>query len=92
MLFFVDVRVKGEMSLDELWALWEKEAEAALAAKAAGTVVALYKVAGQRRVLVILNIDSHDELDRVLMAGPAHGSLFRIRGDRSRATVRDLCR
>ncbi len=33
MLFFVKVRVKHEgMSLDELWSLWETEAEAALGA------------------------------------------------------------
>ena len=70
MLFFVKVRVdpKG-MSLDELWNLWEKEAEGAKGAKAAGKVVALYKVAGQRRVIGILNVDSHDEMDRIIMAG-----------------------
>lgn len=70
MLFFVKVRVdhKG-ISLDQLWNLWEKEAEGAKGAMAAGKVVALYKVAGQRRVIGILNMDSHDEMDRVLMAG-----------------------
>ncbi|MEE9325074.1 MAG: muconolactone Delta-isomerase family protein [Dehalococcoidia bacterium] len=70
MLFFVKVRVEPkEMSQDELWALWEKEADAALAAKAAGKVVAIYKVSGQRRVLGIVDVDSHDEIDRILMAG-----------------------
>jgi hypothetical protein len=45
MLFFVKVRVDTkDMSLDELWDIWEKEAEAALGAKEAGKVVALYKV------------------------------------------------
>jgi len=70
MLFFVKVRVdpKG-MSLDDLWNLWEKEAEGAKGAMKAGKVVALYKVSGQRRVIGILNMDSHDELDKVLMAG-----------------------
>jgi hypothetical protein len=39
-LIFVDVRVdpKG-MSQDELWEAWEEEANAAVAAKEAGTVV-----------------------------------------------------
>lgn len=70
MLFFVKVRVKHEgMSLDELWTRWETEAEAALGAKAAGKVTALFKVVGQRRVLAIADVESHDELDRILMAG-----------------------
>ena len=70
MLYFVKARIdpKG-MSLDELWNLWEKEAEGAKGVRAAGKVVALYKVAGQRRVIAILNMDSHDEMDQVLMAG-----------------------
>ena len=69
-LIFVDVRVdpKG-MSQDDLWEAWEEEANAALAAKDAGTVVALYKVSGQRRVLALLDLESHDELDRIWMAG-----------------------
>lgn len=70
MLVFVKVRVNHSgMSIDELWRQWEKEAEAALGAKAAGKVAALYKVAGQRRVVGVLNVESPDELDRILMAG-----------------------
>ncbi len=69
MLIFVDVRVdpKG-MSQDELWEAWEEEANAALAAKEAGKVVGLYKVSGQRRILAILDVESHDELDQIWMA------------------------
>lgn len=61
MLVFVDFRVdpKG-LSLDELWEAWDEEA---------GKVVGLYKVSGQRRVLGVLDVESHDELDRILMAG-----------------------
>ena len=70
MLFFVKVRVDPkELSLGELWDIWEKETEAALGAKAAGKVKALYKVSGQRRVVAILDVDSHEELDRIIMAG-----------------------
>lgn len=70
MQFFIKVRVDPkEMSLDDLWNSWEKEAEAAMGAKAAGKVTALYKVCGQRRVVGILNVESHDELDRIIMAG-----------------------
>ncbi len=69
MLVFVDVRVDPkELSQDELWEAWEEEANAALAAKDAGTVVSLYKVCGQRRVLVLLDVESHDELDQIWMA------------------------
>lgn len=57
------------MSSEELWRQWEKEADAALGAKAAGKVAALYKVAGQRQVVGVLKVDSPDELDRILMAG-----------------------
>lgn len=66
MLFFVKVRVDHTgVSEEELWDLWEKEAEAALSAKAAGKIVSLYKVVGQRRVLMIVNVESHDELDQL---------------------------
>ena len=69
MLYFFNVRVNPkDMSQDELWDLWEQEADAAVAAREAGKVVSLYKVAGQRRVLGILDVESHDELDRILMA------------------------
>ena len=69
MLIFVDVRVDPkEMSQEELWEAWEEEANAALAAKDAGKVVALYKVCGQRRVLALLDVESHDELDQIWMA------------------------
>ena len=32
-------------------------------------IVALYKVAGQRRVVGIIDAESHDELDQMIMAG-----------------------
>ena len=68
MLYYLKVRVDHQrLTPEELWGQWEKEADAALRAKAAGSIVALYKVVGQRRVLVIVNVPSHDELDRALM-------------------------
>jgi len=67
-LIFVDVRVDPkELSQDELWEAWE-EANAALAAKEAGKLVAAYKVCGQRRVLGLLDVESFDELDQIWMA------------------------
>ncbi len=70
MLVFVDFRVTPkELSLDALWDEWEKETEAALGAVEAGKVVTLYKVSGQRRVIAVFDVESHDELDQIIMAG-----------------------
>jgi muconolactone delta-isomerase len=70
MLFFIKVRVEPKnLALEDLWNIWEKEAEAALGAKVAGKIVALYKVSGQRRVIGIVDVGSHDELDQIFMAG-----------------------
>ena len=70
MLVFVDFRVNPkEWSFDELWDEWEKETEAALEAEEAGKIVAIHKVSGQRRVLAVLDVESHDELDQIIMGG-----------------------
>ena len=70
MLVFADIHVNPkDMSLEELWNIWEKEAKATLEAMEAGKVVSAYKVCGQRRVVMLLDMDSHDEIDQVLMAG-----------------------
>ncbi len=70
MLVYVDFRVNPkEWSLDELWDEWEKETEAALEAMEAGKIVTAYKVSGQRRVLAVLDVESTDELDQIIMAG-----------------------
>ena len=47
-LVFVDLRVSPmDMSLDELWYIWEEEAKATLEAMEAGKVVSFYKISGQ---------------------------------------------
>ena len=70
MLVFVDIHVNPkDMSIDELWDIWEEEAKATLEALEAGKVVSAYKVCGQRRVVMILDMESHDEMDQVLMSG-----------------------
>lgn len=70
MLFFVDFRVNTkDWSFDEMWDEWEKETEAALGAVEAGKIVAIYKVSGQRRVLAVADVESPDELDRIIMGG-----------------------
>jgi muconolactone D-isomerase len=69
LLVFVDIRVNPkDMSIEKLWDVWEEEVRATLEAMEAGKVVALYKVCGQRRVVGIFDVESHDELDRILMA------------------------
>jgi len=69
MLYFLKVRVDHQrFTPEELLDLWEKEAEVALSAMARGSIVALYKVVGQRRVLVIVNAETPEEIDRGLMA------------------------
>jgi muconolactone delta-isomerase len=35
----------------------------------AAKIVAIYKVSGQRRVLAVLDVESTDELDQIIMAG-----------------------
>ena len=68
MLVFVDLRVNPkDMSLDELWDIWEKEAKATLEAIEAGKVVSFYKVSGQRRVVGVMDVESTDELGQILM-------------------------
>lgn len=70
MLVFADLRVNPkDWTFDEMWDRWEEEANAALQAKEAGKIVALYKVSGQRRVLAVFDVESHDELDQIIMAG-----------------------
>lgn len=70
MLVFVDFRVNPkEWSFDQMWEEWEKETEAALEAVQAGKIVAIYKVSGQRRVLAVLNVESPDEADQIIMGG-----------------------
>ena len=68
MLFLLDIRVDPkDLSFDELWDLWEKETEASIDAKKVGKIVDLWKVAGQRRVVAVVDVESHDELDQILM-------------------------
>lgn len=72
MLFHLDFHVGygATMSQQDLFATWSREAAAAMAAKRAGLVVDLWKCAGERRVICIVDVDSHDALDEVLLTLP----------------------
>ncbi|MCG8558687.1 MAG: muconolactone Delta-isomerase family protein [Hyphomicrobiales bacterium] len=72
MLFLLEFNVEypATMSQKELFQMWAREAEAALGAKEAGAVVDLWKCVGQRRVVAVVNIASHDTLDQILLDLP----------------------
>lgn len=72
MLFMLDFRVDypADMTQKELFAIWAEEAEVALAAKAAGAIVDLWKCVGTRRVMALLEVDNGDRLDQVLLDLP----------------------
>ena len=68
MLFFVrfDVRQPAALANADLVETWKREATAALGAKEAGAVKHLWKVAGQRVVLAVIEMPSAEDLDRAL--------------------------
>jgi muconolactone D-isomerase len=72
MLFFVrfDVRQPEGMSNRELTEIWDREADAALAAMDVGAVVHLWKVSGQRVVLAVCEFPDAEGLDRALNGLP----------------------
>ncbi|HEX9181304.1 MAG TPA: muconolactone Delta-isomerase family protein, partial [Burkholderiales bacterium] len=72
MLYFLDFRVEypATMTQKDLFQIWAREADAAIGAKQAGAVVDLWKCVGQRRVVAIVNIESPDTLDQILMDLP----------------------
>jgi muconolactone delta-isomerase len=47
-----------------------REAEAALGAKKAGVVVDIWKCVGTRRVIAVVNVDSPDTVDQMLLDLP----------------------
>lgn len=72
MLFHLDFHVEygAAMSQQDLFGTWSREAVAALGAKDAGVVVDLWKVAGERRVIAILDVESADALDEAVLGLP----------------------
>ena len=72
MLYHLDFQVEysATMSQQDLFNIWLEETDVALEAKAAGVVVDLWKCVGTRRVIAIVNVDSADELDRILFNLP----------------------
>lgn len=70
MLFFIKATVnQKDLSLDELWDKWEAEAKVALYALERKKIVNAFKVSGQKKVILIYDASSHDELDKTFMVG-----------------------
>ena len=72
MLYLLDFQVEypATMTQKELFAIWAKEADAALGAKKDGVVLDIWKCVGSRRVVAVVDVDSPDTLDRILMDLP----------------------
>ena len=72
MLFHLDFQVgySADMTQNDLFDIWTEEASAALGAKEAGVVVDLWKVVGERNVIAIVNVESHEMLDQILLDLP----------------------
>jgi len=90
MLYHVDFRIEypASMSQKDFFSTWVREANAALGAKKAGVVVDLWKCVGDRRVIVILNVDSPDTLDQLALDLP----IMRENGQHVRIEVTPLRR
>lgn len=72
MLYKLDFTVEYDATLAQqgLFSIWAEEANTALGAKSAGVVVDLWKVVGERKVLVIADVETPDDLDRILFDLP----------------------
>jgi muconolactone D-isomerase len=71
MLFYLQMRwnVEGRLSNRELWDLEATEGAAAVEQIKSGAVKCIYKVAGQRHVIGIVDLPDAEALDRTIMAG-----------------------
>ena len=72
MLYLLDFHVEypADMSQNQLFEIWSREADAAFGAKEAGVVVDLWKCVGERRVVAVVQVDSPDTLDQILLDLP----------------------
>ncbi|MGM3305373.1 muconolactone Delta-isomerase [Anabaena sp. WFMT] len=72
MLYHLDFHVEypDDMTQQELFTIWNEEADAALQAKQVGIVVDLWKCVGTRRVIAIVDVPTPDTLDQILLDLP----------------------
>ena len=66
MIFYMQMRwnIEGRLKLEDVWDL---ELEESKSAKDRFKIVAMYKVAGQRRVIAIVEMKSAEELDQAIL-------------------------
>jgi muconolactone D-isomerase len=55
--------IEGRLKLEEVW---DPEIEEGKSAKDRGKLIGMYKAAGQRRVIAIVQMESAEELDRTI--------------------------
>ena len=84
MLYHADFHIEypASMSQKDFFSIWTREAEAALAAKKAGLIIDIWKCVGARRVMVVVNVDSLDTLDQILLDLPImkeHGQHVQVK-------------
>ena len=72
MLYHLDFQVEypATMTQQDLFTIWSQEADAALNAKAQGILLDLWKCVGNRRIIAIVDVDSPDTLDQILLDLP----------------------
>jgi muconolactone delta-isomerase len=83
MLYHADFHIEypASMSQKDFFSIWAREAEPALGAKKAGVVVDIWKCVGSRRVIAVVNVDSPDMVDQMLLELPimkAHGQHVQV--------------
>ncbi|MFD0683461.1 muconolactone Delta-isomerase [Actinomadura fibrosa] len=69
MLVYIQMRWnhEGRISLDDLWKVEARETEHAQETIDSGMVVGIWKVAAQKRVIAVLDVESPEELDRTAL-------------------------
>ena len=72
MLFFANVKISQphDMSIERLYELWNQEAEVTANEISSGYIKDVWKVAGKRQVIAILDVESHDQLDQAIESVP----------------------
>ena len=58
------------MSNQEFFGVWKQEAEAALGAVQAGVIKNIWKVAGKYDVILVLAVESADQIDEIIHSLP----------------------
>ena len=69
MLFYVQMKWnhEGRISLDELWEIEAEEAKHAQETIESGMCVGIWKVAAQKRVIAVVDVEDIEELDRTAL-------------------------